>query len=298
MPSTINATSTGSGGLINTGDASGQLELQANGSTKLTVSSTGVSITGGIASPLAVTGNSTAGAELRLPEDTDNGSNYVALKAADSIASNVTFTLPNADGTNGQVLQTNGSGTLSFATPAAGAVEFITSVTASNSATVNFDSTYITSTYDVYMLQMSGISPATDDVSITIDVSSSNGSGFPYSWNNTGVGFSSNGSTVQGVGGGQNRLTGTLTASGIAQGLSNTAGEKFNCTMYIFQPAAANKFQCMWNASWIAAPSAAICWVGMSARITTAVAINYIRFAMDSGNISSGTFRLYGIKNS
>jgi hypothetical protein len=64
--------------------------------------------------PLAVIGNATAGSEIRLPEDTDNGSNYVALKAADSIASNLTLTLPSADGTSGQVLQTNGSGVLSF----------------------------------------------------------------------------------------------------------------------------------------------------------------------------------------
>jgi len=33
-------------------------------------------------------------------------------------ASNLTFTLPSADGTNGQVIQTNGSGTLSFTTMA------------------------------------------------------------------------------------------------------------------------------------------------------------------------------------
>ena len=69
-----------------------------------------------IATPLEVTGNATAGAEIRLPEDTDNGSNYVALKAASSIASNVTFILPSADGTNGQVLQTDGSQNLSFVT--------------------------------------------------------------------------------------------------------------------------------------------------------------------------------------
>jgi hypothetical protein len=66
--------------------------------------------------PLAVVGNATAGAEIRLPEDTDNGSNYVALKAPDTLASNLTFTLPSTDGTNGQVIKTNGSGTLSFTT--------------------------------------------------------------------------------------------------------------------------------------------------------------------------------------
>jgi hypothetical protein len=69
-----------------------------------------------ISTPLTVTGNATAGAELRLPEDTDNGTNYIALKAPDTIASNLTLTLPSTDGTVGQVLQTNGSGVLSFAT--------------------------------------------------------------------------------------------------------------------------------------------------------------------------------------
>jgi microcystin-dependent protein len=69
-----------------------------------------------ISTPLTVTGNSTAGAELRLPEDTDNGSNYVALKAPDTLASDLTLTLPSTDGTSGQALTTNGSGALSFAT--------------------------------------------------------------------------------------------------------------------------------------------------------------------------------------
>lgn len=59
-----------------------------NGSDFVTVSSTF------FASPLAVTGNSTAGAEIRLPEDTDNGSNYVALKAPDNITANTTLTVP------------------------------------------------------------------------------------------------------------------------------------------------------------------------------------------------------------
>ena len=74
-------------------------------------------ITGGTISgitQLDVAGTSAAGANIKLYEDTDNGTNYVSLKAADNIASNVTFTLPAADGTSGQGLQTNGSGTLSF----------------------------------------------------------------------------------------------------------------------------------------------------------------------------------------
>ena len=39
----------------------------------------------------------------------DDASNYVALVAPTSISSNVTWTLPGSDGTDGQVLTTNGS---------------------------------------------------------------------------------------------------------------------------------------------------------------------------------------------
>jgi hypothetical protein len=63
---------------------------------------------------LDVAGTTAAGANLKLYEDTDNGTNYVSLKAPNTIASNVTFTLPAADGTNGQAVVTDGSGNLSF----------------------------------------------------------------------------------------------------------------------------------------------------------------------------------------
>ena len=64
-------------------------------------------------------GTSTTQGRLRLGEDTDNGTNYVELQAPASVASNITFTLPSADGTNGQAVVTNGSGVLSFSSFAA-----------------------------------------------------------------------------------------------------------------------------------------------------------------------------------
>jgi hypothetical protein len=88
--------------------------------------------------PLAVIGNATAGSEIRLPEDTDNGSNYVAIKAPNTIASNLTLTLPSADGTSGQVLQTNGSGVLSFAGVSGGLSEVdMWRITANTTATAS-----------------------------------------------------------------------------------------------------------------------------------------------------------------
>ena len=54
--------------------------------------------------------------EIRFREATANGTNYVSLSAPASLSADVTFTLPATDGTSGQVLTTNGSGVLSFAT--------------------------------------------------------------------------------------------------------------------------------------------------------------------------------------
>jgi hypothetical protein len=67
------------------------------------------------ATPFAVTASAIAGAEVQFPEATNNGVSYVALKGPNSLAANITFTLPIADGTNGQYLQTNGTGQLTFA---------------------------------------------------------------------------------------------------------------------------------------------------------------------------------------
>ena len=58
--------------------------------------------------------------EVRFRETTANGTNYIGLKAPASLSADLTFTLPSADGTNGQALVTNGSGVLSFTTISAG----------------------------------------------------------------------------------------------------------------------------------------------------------------------------------
>jgi len=51
-------------------------------------------------------------ADLRFADS--DSSNYVAFQAPATVATNVTWTLPSADGTSGQAIVTNGSGTLSF----------------------------------------------------------------------------------------------------------------------------------------------------------------------------------------
>jgi hypothetical protein len=66
------------------------------------------------AQALEAVGTSSSGGYARFYEDTDNGTNYVQVQAPDSVASNVTFKLPSADGSSGEAIITDGSGNLSF----------------------------------------------------------------------------------------------------------------------------------------------------------------------------------------
>ena len=61
-----------------------------------------------------IRGNSSQAGALKIYEDSDNGTNYIAIQAPPSVASNVTFTLPTADGSAGQAIVTDGAGNLSF----------------------------------------------------------------------------------------------------------------------------------------------------------------------------------------
>ncbi len=109
---------------------------------------------------------SSTGGTLKLMEDTDNGSNYVGLKAANAIGSNVTWTLPSADGSANQVLATDGSGTLSFASTTstiAGATD--TNITTPADASLLF---YDTGTSKWIDNVMSGDATITDGGVLTI----------------------------------------------------------------------------------------------------------------------------------
>lgn len=100
--STITGAITTTGGLGVTGSAN------IGGSLTAT---TGITVNSG---PLAVKGNN----RLRL-YDVDN-SNFVGIRAPTNLTADVTFILPATAGTAGQYLQTNGSGSLSWATVVGG----------------------------------------------------------------------------------------------------------------------------------------------------------------------------------
>src|SRR4029077_9364361 len=84
------------------------LNFQNNGTSKLQVTSTG-NVTA--AGTLSLGTASTTTGSISLKNSTN--SNTLTLQAG-ATGSNLTFTLPTADGSNGNCLETNGSATLSF----------------------------------------------------------------------------------------------------------------------------------------------------------------------------------------
>ena len=84
------------------------LGFATSGSKKLHIDSAG----------LTIMASSSDSRTLSFQEATSNGNSTVSIKSPSSLSGSVTFSLPGADGTNGQMLQTNGSGALSFTTVA------------------------------------------------------------------------------------------------------------------------------------------------------------------------------------
>ena len=65
----------------------------------------------------------TVGSSVKVVEGTNNGTNSIALKAPNTLASDLTYTLPGTDGSSGDVLVTDGSGNLSFSSTAASSLD-------------------------------------------------------------------------------------------------------------------------------------------------------------------------------
>jgi hypothetical protein len=65
---------------------------------------------------LLIAGDAQLQAQSDLRFADADSSNWVAFHAPSTVATDITWTLPNADGTTGQALSTNGSGTLSWGT--------------------------------------------------------------------------------------------------------------------------------------------------------------------------------------
>jgi hypothetical protein len=253
---------------------------------------------GGTATPFTVTGDNVSGASIRLPEDTDNGSNYVALKAADSLTANLTLTLPSADGTSGQVLQTNGSGVLSFNSVSSDFV-LLASTDASSSASVSFDG-YFSSTYKNYIVFSSSVFPASSSGYLRIRLRKSNADITSSNYWHSGSGSHQNTGVSSGF-----KYYGTNNGAFIAiqeeDGNRYTSSYAYHNKIHICDPLATNTMKSIIveNATIMKDTGSVVFqynFNGAGFLNDATTALSGITFYMSTGNIASGNFKLYGIK--
>ena len=198
-----------------------------------------------------------------------------------------------AVGSSGQVLTSNGSGSAPTFQAGGGAWVKLQTQTASSSASISFTSTYITSTYENYAVIMSNIVPATNAVGLNMTVSTNNGSSYLSSGYNANAGFCSSSS------GNINSTNSTSAFPLVETGsnpLKNTAGIGLSGTLYLTNWTSGTTYPQVSGSGQYLESSAGVIVIGLWGGYgPTTSAINNIKFAMSSGNISTGTFTLYGI---
>lgn len=195
--------------------------------------------------------------------------------------------------THGLIYKTDGSTWSTYATLSGtdtNGLVLLQQATASSSAQLDF-TTFISATYDDYLIEGLGIAPATNAVDFRLIVGTGGtptyDTGNTYEW--VGNGYGSDGVAHTNVG-----------ATGIAKifnSMSNAAAygngsfsifakhlqstsirKQFHGTGQFVTSAPRNAFF-TWGASWT----------------TSGTAVTALRFNMSSGNIATGTIRIYGI---
>ncbi len=198
-------------------------------------------------------------------------------------------------GSNDQVLTADsGESTgLKWATNAAGsgAWTFISSTTASNDATIEF--TDLDSSYIQYQWVITDLVPETDEVEFRIRTSSDNGSTFDSGASNYDYGYiyqsANSSSNINGFAGG---FTYIRLLAGTE--LGSDTNESGNIILDLFNPSGSGYTMMTARATYMNYVDQLVNNRSAGARLA-AEAVDAIQFFMSSGNIESGTFRLYGL---
>ena len=214
-----------------------------------------------------------------------SGTNLTALNASNLSSGTVpTARLGSGSASSSTFLRGDGS----WQTPAGGAWRFISSVTASNSSSVAFTSG-IDSTYDFYVITGSNIIPQTDGQGLRMRISTNGGSSYVSTDYANATGFTN---VTVASGGFTDPSWEVIRTVGNGSG----GGGAFILNMYYPYSTIKKMFSVMGSSSHTSDGSMRNSYYTLYN--TTTSQVNAVQFFMFSGNITSGTFRLYGISNS
>ncbi len=185
----------------------------------------------------------------------------------------------------------------------AGALVLLESHTASASASLDFTTrnaagqsgALFQSDYDEYIFKYSNILPASGSVFFYMRMSTDGGATFDAGSNYTGGqwGWRSGGSGLGGGGGSQSQISMNLSGAG---GLSTTSTGGLTGHAELFSPLSTSVHKQV-NGRTVFLDTAGPNWLATDffGVYNSTTAVNAIRFLMSSGNIASGTIRVYGI---
>ena len=181
-----------------------------------------------------------------------------------------------------------------------GAFEKLITTTASGTASITFDNTYLTTTYRDYRVVCSHIRPAGNDKVFQMTISSDNGSSFVSSstYHYADFGIDNENDTLRvHRSNGQDRFY-----IEFGNNFGTGEGETLNMDMMIYDPLnqSSNNQYFMYHGqlTYVSENTEFVNGVvsGVNKSSATA-AYNAIKFQFDSGNIADGTITLYGRKN-
>ncbi len=190
-------------------------------------------------------------------------------------------------GTSGQILTSSGAAALPTFTSASavGSMVLLQTLTASNSASLVFTDTYITTSYAYYFIQINEIFPVSNGVQLVLNLSTNNGSTY------VSTGFAAsllsnpyNSATLTNT-----NSTANMPLS-LAAGLSSTIGISGYLNLYGLAVSSTGVFV---PGQLYSGTTNYI--VGGAYIPIIATTVNALQFIMSSGNIASGTISLYGI---
>ena len=183
-----------------------------------------------------------------------------------------------------------------------GALNLISTQTASSSSTIDF-TTGIDSTYKEYIFKFINVHPATSDASFTFNMSVDGGSNYNVTKTTTtprAYHDEADSEAALEYDTGQD-LAQSTSFQGISRFLGNGNDECGSGTLHIFNPSSTTfvkHFMSTFNVYNNSGSNGNSVQVDVAGYGNTTSAIDGVQFAMSSGNIDSGTIKLYGIKGS
>ena len=259
--------------------------IDSNGNPILPLSAT-ASAVNAVTARNAATGNPPA----LLATGSDTNINLdLHGKGTGSVTVNGAYTLPAADGSNGQVMTTNGSGVLSFGSGGSGNWTLIATATASNSASLDFTS-ISASSYIAHVLVAENLVSAVANQAINIQCSVAT---VFQTGNYYNAAIIRNTAFSTGTGGyngsiAYNPMTGV--------GMQGASPYGFSMVCYIYGAADTSNLK-NFNSMCAGLVYNAAYYVNCSGggQFSQLAAVDGFRIQMTAGNITSGKVKLYGL---